>query len=205
MATTQSRKDQAKPQKSDKKSIAALTLASSKVWTTVGSAGTLDETSVGKVFFNHGIVQMGVVINDPLPTAQSAIIGQETRSAVIRYNVTPVDGLFTLKARPCGPGANAGYKLTLRYIAAGNAGVVAKLIEIDLASGNETVRLNFKGAPTSNHYQVQDGEFNCGPDFSFDFSRKAYYIEATLTATIGPVVGDAAGIQVIKIQTDFSP
>jgi hypothetical protein len=86
----------------------------------------------------------------------------------------------------------------------GNAGVVANLIEIDLASGDETVRLTFNGPPTSNKYQVQDGKFNCGPDFSFDFSRKAYYIEATLTAAT-QVAGNAAGIQIIKIQTDFLP
>ena len=214
MATTRSQqrstKNQTKSQKSEKKAIAeaqpldgtALTVAVDKVWTTVGSAGTLDETSVGKVRFDHGIVQMGIVINDPLPTTQNALIGQETETAVIRYNVTPVDGLFTLIATPCNPGPNAAYKLTLRYIAVGNASVVANLIEVDLASGDETVRLTFNGSPTSNHYQVQDGNLNCGPDFSFDFRSKAYYIEATLTA-VTQFAGNAAGIHIIKIQTDF--
>lgn len=81
--------------------MTAQTADVDKVWTTVGSAGSLHETSVGKVFFDHGIVQMGTVVGDPIPTAQCAVIPQGTHSVVIHYNVTPVDGLFTPKARPC--------------------------------------------------------------------------------------------------------
>lgn len=171
-----------------------------KVWTTVGSAGTLDETSIGKVFFEHGAVQMGRPVADPLPAVQSAVIPPQIQSAVIRYNVTPVDGLFTLKAQPCSASCPA-YKLTLRCLDTGDhAQVVASLVEIDLETGAETVRLTFKSVPTSNQYQVQSGPNNCGPTFNFDFKRKAYYIEAILTAS-RIVAGSAAGIQIIKIET----
>lgn len=219
MTPTRSRqlpaKNQTTSQKSKQKTIAtaqtldliSLTPASDKIWTTVGSAGTLDEASVGKVFFNHGIVQMGNVLSGPTRAAQGAAIAQATKSAVIRYNVTPVDGLFTLKKGNCHPGTGCpAYKLTLRYLAAGSqAQVVAKLVEINMATGAETVRLTFNGLPTSNRYEVKSGDFNCGPNFSFDFKRKAYYIEATLTAADIITVGSAAGIQIIKIETDYCP
>jgi hypothetical protein len=65
-----------------------------KIWTTVGSAGTVDETDVGKVFFDHGVVQMGRPLVTQPAARGRAIILPQTQSAVIRYNVTPVDGLF---------------------------------------------------------------------------------------------------------------
>jgi hypothetical protein len=81
--------------------------------------------------------------------------------------------------------------------------MIAKLIEVDLATGAETDRLTFNSNafPAVDGYHVQQvGE--CGPSWKFDFKAKAYYIEATLTQT--PIfVGSAAGIQVIKIDNNF--
>ncbi len=184
-----------------------------KIWTTVGSAGTVDETDASKVFFDHSVVQMGHTLGENLPVAnpaktpddapiaqKPAIIPPQTESAVIRYNVTPVDGLF-VPTPPCQAGTGClSIQLELRYLAAGiNAQVVAKLIEVDLATGAETVRLNFnsKAFAAADGYQVQAfGE--CGPLWRFDFKHKAYYIEATLTHS--SIVGtSAAGIQMIKI------
>jgi hypothetical protein len=185
-------------------SAQAQTPDANKIWTTVGSGGTLDETSVGRVFFDHGVVQMGRPVVGQTSARGRAGVLQQTQSAVIRYNVTPVDGLFTLRPQSCTGGCSA-YKLTLRYLAAGsNARVVANLIEVDLATGAETTRLSFNSNnfPKANRYQVKDGEFSCGPTFSFDFKRKAYYIEATLTASSIVVAGSAAGIQIIKIEID---
>ena len=77
----------------------AQTPDNNKIWTTVGSDGTVDETGAGKVFFDHSVVQMGILpINQPAFTTAKKKIGvfpQQTQSAVIRYNVTPVDGLLT--------------------------------------------------------------------------------------------------------------
>jgi hypothetical protein len=174
-----------------------------KVWTTVGSDGTIDETDVRKVFFNKSIVQMGQPGADsqhlgaaaakPKP---AAIPGVTQSSAVIRYNITPVNGLFT-----------PGFRLRLRYLDAGPSGrVVAKLIEVDLASGSEMERLTFDSnafAPNAK-YQVRAG--NCGGQ-SFDFVRKSYYIEAKLTADNNAILvgGSAAGIQTIKIENGCAP
>jgi hypothetical protein len=102
--------------------------------------------------------------------------------------------------------------MTLRYLAA-RAQVVANLIEVDLKTGGETVRLTFdSNSPTFQHsddYHV-DQVGQCKPPWSFDFNLtvpdlgKAYYIEATLTHN--PIaIGSAAGIQMIKVSTNFCP
>src|SRR5262245_58581919 len=65
-----------------------------RTWETVGSAGTVDEADLSKVTLDHAIAQIGLVISAPPTTAaKTAAIGQTT-SAVIRYNVVPVDGFF---------------------------------------------------------------------------------------------------------------
>jgi hypothetical protein len=184
----------------------AQTPDANKIWTTVGSVGTIDETDVSKVFLDHGMVQMGhVVVTHPVAGKRADLV-QNTQSAVIRYNVTPVDGLLTItQQQPC-TGACSAYKLTLRYLATGaNAHVVANLIEVDMATGAEAARLTFnRGLPSANGYHVQSGDLSCGPGFLFDFKRKAYYIEATLTGN-SLTVGSAAGIQMIKIETAICP
>jgi hypothetical protein len=171
-----------------------------KDWTTVGSAGTLDESSVRKVFFDHSIVQMGRIVQPPTTTTTSALISTQTDSAVIRYNVTAVDSFFSL--RSCSPDNSLDVRLRLRYLAAGQGSrVIAKLLEVDLANGSEKPLLMFDSAAPnlsrSDDYQVQSVSV-CGRPWNFDFQRKAYYIEATLTAS-SIAAGSAAGIQMIQI------
>lgn len=67
-------------------------------WTTVGSDGTVDESAVGKVFFDNSKVQKGRIVVNPGPAAKRAAIGPQTDSAVVRYNVTPVDSFFCTAA-----------------------------------------------------------------------------------------------------------
>ena len=86
-------------------SAQAQTADVDKNWTTVGSAGTLDEKSAGKVFFDHSIVQMGRVVG-PTTTKTSALISTQTDSAVIRYNVTAIDSFFV--RRSCTPDNSIG-------------------------------------------------------------------------------------------------
>ncbi len=190
-------------------SAEAQTPDSNKLWTTVGSAGTLDEADTGKVFFDRAKVQMG----QPRPssstgpaaapktttaTATGTAVGiVQTRTAVIRYNVTPVDGMFP---PPVALPPTIGTQFRVRFLDTGTgARVVARLVEANLASGSEVTRLtfdsnNFLAADT---YQVrQVGECNR----RFDFVGKAYYIEATLSLTGNLiVVGNAAGIEIIKL------
>ncbi len=175
-----------------------------KNWTTVGSDGTLDETAVGKVFFDRSIVQMGRLVVVSSPAKSRALILTQTQSAVIRYNVTPVPSFFV--PLRCEPGASGNIQLKLRYLAGGNrARVVAKLIEVDMASGSETPLLTFdsRNFGLSNNYQVQSASI-CGRPWTFDFENKAYYIEATLTSG-SLLANSAAGIQMIKIDNFVSP
>lgn len=183
----------------------AQTAEINKIWTSVGSAGTIDETDTAKVALDRSIAQMGTVLGGNQPTSISFQIPGQTQSAVIRYNVTPVEGLFAVKP-PCFTGTGTecpGIQLKLRYLAAGNnSRVVARLIEVDMATGAEVTRLNFdsNAFSKSSQYQVQSvGQ--CGPQIPrqpFNFATKAYYVEVRLTAnTI--VVGSAAGIQIIKV------
>lgn len=171
-----------------------------EIWTTVGSDGTVDETDVSKVFFEGGKVQMGRPLGGTLPTSkQKKSIINQTQTAVIRYNVTPVDGLFTPPCKTETGRDCTGRQLRLRYLATSGARVVARLIEVDMATGVETPRITFdsRSFAAANNYQVQSAEV-CAPAWRFDFTRKAYYIEATLTGNlfIGTI---AAGIQIIKI------
>lgn len=175
-----------------------------KNWTTVGSDGTVDEASAGKVFFDTSKVQKGRILVVSGSAKRRGLIAPATDSAVIRYNVTPVDSFFV--PLRCEPGASGHIQLRLRYLAGGNgARVVAKLIEVDMASGTETTRLTFdsKAFPLSNNYQVQSAGV-CGRPWTFDFERKAYYIEATLTSS-GLAALSAAGIQIIQIDNFVSP
>ena len=175
-----------------------------KIWTSVGSAGTVDETDTGKVSLDRSTAQIGTVIGGTQSISIRAVIPQ-TQSAVIRYNVTPVEGLFAVKPR-CFTGTGTecpGIQLKLRYLATGNnARVIAKLIEVDMATGAEVTKLNFdsNSFANANNYQVQSvGQ--CGPQIPpqpFDFATKAYYVEVRLTA--GAIVaGSAAGVQIIKV------
>jgi hypothetical protein len=64
-----------------------------KVWTSTGSAGTLSTTDMAKVTFNNAVVALGQEVLPPTPDAAdapSAVIPQI--SAVVRYNITPVEG-----------------------------------------------------------------------------------------------------------------
>lgn len=175
-----------------------------KNWTTVGSDGTVDEASAGKVFFDNSKVQKGRILVVVGSAKKRGLIAPTTDFAVIRYNVTAVDSFFV--PLHCEPGASGHIQLKLRYLAGGiGARVVAKLIEVDIASGAETTRLTFdsKAFPLSDHYQVQSAGV-CGRPWTFDFERKAYYIEATLTSSSFANI-NAAGIQIIQIDNFVSP
>ena len=175
-----------------------------KIWTTVGSAGTVDEADTAKTFFDKSVVQLGKVLilqpgaqaaeAAPTPMNRVNTIAFPMESAVVRYNITPVDGLFP------DAGTRPAVEMKLRYLDTGSAQVVAKLIEVDLATGAETVRLTFDSNKFAgaNGYQV-NSITDCLPSWRFDFVNKGYYVEATLTHSAF-FIGSAAGISLIKVQ-----
>ena len=166
-----------------------------RFWTTVGSAGTLDEKSEGKVFFDRAVVQKGdtLIIAQARRQPQAEGGGDVTDSAVIRYNVTAVDGLF----------ANHLLGMTVRFLDEGDTSrVVAQLIEVDLATGAKVTRLTFNSddVPALSGYHMESVWADCSKGAPFDFLRKAYYIEATLS-TSAIVATSAAGIEIIQLHT----
>jgi hypothetical protein len=128
-----------------------------------------------------------------LPRAEGGVDVPD--SAVIRYNVTAVDGLF---------GDLPLLVMAVRFRDEGKGSrVLAQLIEVDLATGAEVTLLTFDSdsALASTGYHV-DAVSDCRRSEPFDFVRKAYYIEATLT-TSSLVVGSTAGIEIIQLGRTF--
>ena len=172
-----------------------------KAWTTVGSAGTVDEADAGKLVFQGGAVAFPEIL-PPLPTAKTAQVESnsllplptQTTSATIRYNVTAVDGLFE-------PGAELG--MTVRYRDDGGwAHVIVRLYEQDIYTGATKLMLTFDSNAfiPSPYYQTQ-GVGVALPYPQFDFSSKAYFIEATLIKTSSTVSinGGNPGLAIIKL------
>lgn len=191
-----------------------------KTWTTVGSAGTVDEADTSKVEFTNSKVQLkgsGPIVVQPAAKAEAAeaeasgsetegreteaiIIRMPTESAVVRYNVTAVDGLFM--ATPNWGGDI--YGMTVRYIAAGPGGrVVVRLKEVDIYTGQEVERMTFDSANFANVADyVTNGIGVTHPNWKFDFTQKVYYLEATLSRS-SLLAGGSAGIAAIKLNASF--
>src|SRR5262249_11149732 len=145
-----------------------------KAWTTVGSAGTVDEADASKLVFQGSAVSFP---EPPTTTTQAVreepnaliILPTQTTSATIRYNVTAVDGLFE-------PGNSLG--MTVRYRDDGGwAQVLIRLYEQDIYTGATKLMLTFdsNAFATSPNYQTQSVG-TVLPYPQFDFSQKAYFI-----------------------------
>lgn len=153
-------------------------------WTSVGSAGIVDESDTAKVEFSGGIASL-----------KSGFLST-TSSAIIRYNVTWTDGLVS-------PG-NA-YRLTVRFRDNGvNAQVTVRLKEVDLNTGaiTEIMFLDSNQYAQSSNYQTRT-IISCS-NRTFDFANKAYFVEAQMISTPAsvltyPRVSGIPGLAAIKI------
>jgi len=147
-----------------------------KVWSKVATGGTVDESDVSKVVFKGTDVSLA---------------GIQPTSAVIRYNVVAVDGLFADLTPTSWP------EIFLRYRDAGDRERVrARLIEVDLGTGSSRTAANFDSDlfPQSPSLQTQ-GIGDCGAFAEFDFaSGKAYYIEVEI---IRNVLGGAPRVALV--------
>ncbi len=169
-----------------------------KDWTTVGSAGTVDEADAGKLVFQGATVAFPEIL-PPLPTTQAVLNAQialptETTSATIRYNVTAVDGLFA-------PGSHLG--MTVRFRDDGSrAQVLVRLYEQDIYTGVTNLLLTFdsNAFAASPNYQT-GGVGSLSPVGPLNFDQKAYFIEATLTKTSSAIsiFGGRPGLAIIKL------
>lgn len=174
-----------------------------KAWTTVGSAGTIDEADTSK------IVLQGSTISFPeiLPPASkdsakdsAAAIGfpLETVTAVVRYNVVATDNLLE-------GGTHLGLRSRFRDDG-NNAQVILRLIEVNIETGASTniLTLDSNSFAANAGYQAQSVSTFIGN--RIDFFQNAYFIEATLIQKKSPIalIGGRPGISVIQLNR-FTP
>jgi hypothetical protein len=148
------------------------------------------------VSLHQSIIQLGQdLTTHPAAPAAAAPEGAvlNTIQAVVRYNVTPVDGLF-ISAK------QFKYGLFIRF----RNRVAVKLMEVDFETGTEKQILGFDSQnPTNANVQVA-GNFKLARVFPqadstpLDFVNKGYYVEAMLTAPL-IATGSPAEISLIKI------
>jgi len=162
-----------------------------KIWTTVGSAGSVTAKDLAQVRLENGVIALGHDVASPAsgPTVDpSAAFPPVT--AVVRYNVTPVDGLFFPP-----PPAEYHYQLQVCYRGA----VRARLVRVALADGAENDLLHFDStAYPPAHTFVANVATTTDSSTPMDFVNFAYYVEGTLSAS-AIVVGNPAEIAVIKV------
>lgn len=164
-----------------------------RIWTSVGSAGTLSAADLAKVNLHNAVISLGVDIAPPPAQEDPSIILPEA-TAIVRYNVTPVDGLFAT-----GP---FHYLLQLTY----RGKVRARLVQVGLSDGAETDLLHFDSAsfqPASGF--VTNSGSTTDDSQVMDFVNFGYYVEAALTAS-AIVAGNPAEIALVKVYAspDFS-
>ncbi len=130
-----------------------------KAWTTVASAGTVNESDLDIVNLSGG-------------GTASLVNGNDAVTGHIRFNVVATDGLFDLgvprmKVRFTDNGDNAQVKIFL-YALNMNTGLMQKVLELD---SNDYA--------ASGAFQTQTTA-PCAATAGFNFSNHAYYIETQL-------------------------
>lgn len=131
-------------------------------WTMIGAAGLPDEVDFNIVVYTGAIASI-----DPAAGASSNV--------VLRYPVTTNANLTSNEPDPF---------LYVRYRDNGaGARVIAYLKEFDLLTGTTVTRmtLNSDQYAANNGYQARF--VTPTTSFSFDFSRKAYWVDVILTRT----------------------
>lgn len=145
-----------------------------KLWTSVGSTGTVDDADTNKLRFNG-----------PLVVTKA---GAPETKAVVRYNVVAVDGLFANLTPTSWPA------LIMRYNTLNGRGrVVARLKEY-IMSGPQQGQTNTLITLDSDDFP-QDVDFqtrsigNCGNFGHFQFASgqvaRAYFVEVEITSHTG--------------------
>jgi hypothetical protein len=168
-----------------------------RIWTTVGSAGTLNATDLAKVGLGKSVITLGHSIG---PIEDSAVeepsVGFPTTSAMVRYNITPVAGLFL-----SGP-----FHYVLQFTYKGR--VQARLGQFNVLTGEDTDVLHFDSAsfpsPPADKFATNGGTTS-NESTVLDFVNCAYYVEATMTAS-AVAIGNPAEIAAVKVfaSPDFS-
>jgi hypothetical protein len=160
-------------------------------WSSVGSAGIVNIPDINKVAFDGAIVQLigeGTGVGTEQARAERLPRPPEI-SAVLRYPVSQADlGTF-------GPGVA---DMRVRY-RDGAGTVLVNLIQVSLATGEETVLL---GLDSTQFNRQNDFHVQISVDETFpgvDFLNNAYYVVLTLTGPGGPVVTTPPAVDIMQI------
>jgi len=144
-------------------------------WTTIGAAGTVDESDQGLLDFGEGWVTMRKNVTGTLN---------------LRYNVMAVNGLF----------GGEGVELGVLFNDNGaDAQVVVRLQQVALETGERTTLLTLDSNEFSarNGFQLQT-EVDCG--LRFNFFPYAYYLDVELRKTQATGIPGVAILQLASVR-----
>jgi hypothetical protein len=172
------------------------------LWSSVGSAGTVNPPDIGKVLLVGSIAQLGGgrggVVTGPREVAAvvsaGVAAGPETQ-AVIRYAVTAVNVASDSIS-------NVALEIVCRR---GSGQITARLVQVSFVSINDPVPSVIEQtvvevkAPTlePNLFSLQVGNGS-----GLDFEANAYYVEVVLTAAANVVTQVPPAIATIQLVTD---
>ena len=124
-------------------------------WSTVGSAGTIDESDISEAYFYNDYVS--IKLTPTLPA-----------SVTIRYNIEPFNYINTY---PCIP--------RIGYSDSGSSGqIILSLIEVSLLTGARKTLETFNSDSYLQVSGFQSKELDW--EVFFDFKDHIYYIEANI-------------------------
>lgn len=157
--------------------------ASAAPWTTVGSAGTVDESDLATVLLSGA--GANVAANAPLP-----------ETVTLRYNVVAVDGLLKNFGNLGGVNMDAVFRDN-----AGTARIKLRLREVENRRGvlRTVLTLDSDAFPPAAEFQSQSVNSCAGTPFTFDFDRKTYYVEAELSKGSAEALPSLGAIQVSAV------
>jgi len=148
-----------------------------RFWTTIGSAGTVDEADTGLVAFNGAV---------------ASVKAGKTGTVNLRYNVVPVDGLF----------GGDGLSMAVKFRDNGPAArVVARLKRYDVVAGTTSTLLTVDSDdfdPRSG-FQIRES-LNCGGQPSF--GPNAYFVDVEMTKGAG---SGTPGLAAIVVSLSLCP
>ncbi len=186
----------------------------SRPWTTVGSVGTVGKLTTtcppDVIILTLALTPLGQcsppaappilefvgarVALPVIPTYWIPVSPPLTRykqTAVIRYNIVAVDGLFQ---------SGDNIRMKVRFLDTGNdSQLVLKLIEFNPQSGVATTRMTFDSNLYTASSSYQEEESLTSSWTEFDFSQYVYYIEATMTRSYSQVPGSDSALSLTDI------
>ena len=170
-------------------------LGTDDFWTTVGSAGTVDEKD------------LGIVELDTFSVSHKA---GKTGTVHIRYNIVAIEGANQGDSKPF----NGIHQIRVRYRdsdghnKAANARVAFFIFRTNVISGLDqrifTFDSNVNGEDVTTEQTATKTDCGTRFEFDFDFSRYFYWIDAQVTRNNTTDVASLSAIQITELTTTCS-